>query len=451
MTRTPSQPSLWLASTALVTLVSLYISKWVWFRLYFEIHTLGDISAALGCIILAAMGGISVIHRILGRAFTWRMVNVAIALTFVYLSSKFFIDLNGLPPPTTTHKMGIAFVGGVTALLAWGLTPAVWQRLYASLVAGSLIFMLIPILMTHAASPMLRWPSPSHLLPASQGPELPRQNTIVLLLDEFSADAAEPVVTPLQELGLHVKASSIDPAGKNTLNVIPAIWSQQSFDQAVPCGPTQICSVTHVMDFAKVHTSSPNIDIVGFYHQYCAIQGLRHCALSAMPARPIVKDLICTLPVLNGLFDCKALEARDRQHWLDEREKMQKTLLEAPFWRKGGLLYGHLLTPHPLDGIPKDPLAKEYQDNIAYAAQLVKRVAQKATQSFGDDFRIIVFSDHPLRIDFWCQERNYASLGCTPHPEHVSKQVPLIVATPRPGQQLSHKIQTNQHIFDLLF
>ena len=124
--------------------------------------------------------------------------------------------------------------------------------------------------------------------------------------------------------------------------------------------------------------------------------------------------------------------------------------MEAPFWQRGGVLYGHLLQPHPLMGATDASLADEYADNIANSAALVGTVAQKAQATFGKDFRLVIFSDHPLRPQIWCASSGfYREDRCKPEASQLSTQVPLIVAAPE--SVTVPAITSNEQVFDLLY
>lgn len=277
------------------------------------------------------------------------------------------------------------------------------------------------------------------------------QNTIVLLLDEFSANAAEPVVDQLKGAGLRVTSVSINPAGKNTINVIPAIWTRSNFDQSTACGPTQLCSAVDVLDFSKVHASSDNIDIVGFYHRYCSIQGLRSCAFAPLPKNSAITELVCSFPGASHFKFMGCLNVSARTSFISLRQNILSNTLKAPFWQKGGVLFVHFLAPHPLMGTPLSSLDKEYHDNIFYSSEAVKLLTERAKSAFKDNFKIIVFSDHPLRKEFWCTDKKYQEFGCNPTQLEAENQVPLIIATSS-GKQSSYKnITNNRTIFDLLY
>jgi hypothetical protein len=382
-----------------------------------------------------------------------QLINVCIGLLLTYFGFKFFVLLGWLPESINAFHETLALSLSVVAgLLTLTISFDVWKRLHLAIIVGGLIFIFFPVLLVSTHAPTIYWPSPSHQAPTLKAPQLPQQNTIVLLLDEFSASHAGPVVDQLKDAGLQVTSTSMIPAGKHTVNVIPAIWSRSNFDQSAPCGPTQLCSGSNVLDFSKVKASSDNIDIVGFFHRYCSIQGLRSCFFEPFPTASAGTDLLCRFPGVRKLdfLECDT-SAPDRSAFIALRAHLEKSMLEAPFWEKGGVLYAHMLQPHPLMGIPLKSLQEEYTDNIAHAAAFGKIVAQKAKLVFGDDFNIIVFSDHPLRVDMWCNDKNYIKMGCQVSHTQSSTKVPLIVATPAVNKKPFHNLSSNQNIFDLLY
>ena len=448
-----SQQPLLTALLALSTLLLVKQTSWIWSSLYFQHHTLSEVVIALGLMLVWVMAGVALLRLTLGQAISYKVTNVGIGLVFSLVVFRYLQQIELIPAhPTTLHKtLGLA-AGLAAGLLTLKIRQDIWKRLHLAVIVGGLIYTLLPVLLAHTLAPTVYWPSPSDQPPTQQAPKLPTQNTIVLLLDELSASAAGPVVDQLKDAGLHVSATSIDPAGKNTINVIPAIWTRSNFDQSAACGPTQLCSAGNVLDFAKVRASSDNIDIIGFYHRYCSIQGLRSCAFAPFPTKTAGTDLACRFPGINR-FDylgCNEKTAM-RASFISLRDNMQNALLEAPFWQKGGVLFAHLLVPHPLMGVPLKTLSDEYTDNIANGAQLVNLVAKKAKFIFGNDFKIIVFSDHPLRTETWCAEKRYTELGCNTDAAQISTQVPLIITTPSIENQNQKHIKNNQDIFNLLF
>lgn len=448
----PGQP-LYAATLALLTLLLLRQTNWIWSSLYFQHHTASEITLAFGLLVVFVIVCVALLRRVLGQATTIKLINVGIALLLTFVGFTYLKQLELIPMQSNALQKALAVTSAITASLATlKISIDTWKRLYLAGIVGGIIFIFFPMVLANTNASTVYWPSPSYQPPTVAAPNIPSQNTIVLLLDELSASAAGPVVTQLQEAGLHVAASNIDPAGKNTINVIPAIWMRTSFDQSVACGATQICSTNKVLDFSKVKASSKNIDIVGFYHRYCSIQGLRSCSFSPLPKKSAGTDLACSFPGLNGLefLGCEASDS-DRKSYLALRDNMKKPLMEAPFWQKGGILFAHLLVPHPLMGIHLKTLSVEYAENITYGASLIGLVAQRAKSVFGDNFRIIVFSDHPLRPDIWCADKTYMTLKCKPDSSQMSNQVPLIIATFNVNNKAPLKIKNNIAVFDLLY
>jgi hypothetical protein len=59
-------------------------------------------------------------------------------------------------------------------------------------------------------------------------------------------------------------------------------------------------------------------------------------------------------------------------------------------------------------------------------------LSNKLKNRFGDDFLLIVTSDHPLRVTHHCMHPMYKSENCTKGLPPNRNKVPLIIATPRP-------------------
>lgn len=444
---------LYTATLALLTLLLLRQTDWIWSSLYFQYHTASEITLAFGLLVVFVIVCVALLRRVLGQVTTIKLINVGIALLLTFIGFNYLKQLELIPMQSNTLQKTLAVASAITAsLLTLKISIETWKRLYLAGIVGGMIFIFFPVVLANTNATTVYWPSPSYQPPTVAAPNMPSQNTIVLLLDEFSASAAGPVAKQLQEAGLHVTVSNIDPVGKNTINVIPAIFMRKRFNQSVACGPTQICSTNKVLDFSKVKASSENIDIVGFYHRYCSIQGLRSCSFAPISIKSAGTELACSFPGANGLefLGCEASES-DRKLFLALRDNMQKPLMEAPFWQKGGILFAHLLVPHPLMGIPLKTLSVEYADNIAYGASVVGLVAQRAKSVFGDNFRIIVFSDHPLRPEFWCADKTYMALKCKPDSSQVSNKVPLIIGTFNVNYEAPLKIENNMAVFDLLY
>jgi len=443
---------LYAPTLVLLTLLLVKQTSWIWNNLYFQQHSASELNVALGLLAVLVVVGVALLRRLFGQAAAIKLINIGIAMLLTLIGFRYLQQFELLPfPMSTLHKSLAVLFALLAGFMARRIRLDMWKRIYPAAIVAGLIFIFSPWVLARTGATTVYWPSPSHQPPTVDAPQIPAQNTIVLLLDELSASAAGPVVEQLKEAGLQVTVSDINPAGKNTSSVIPAIWLRTSFDQAAVCGPTQICSVTKVLDFSKIQATSNSIDVVGFFHPYCSIQGLRSCFFQPLPTKSAGTELACSFPVFNKLafLGCVDESSVAKNSMLALRDNMQQALMAAPFWEKGGILYAHLLVPHPM-GIPLKTLSEEYADNIENGASAVRLVAEKAKLVFGDNFKIVVFSDHPLRPEIWCKDKTYASFECKPDPSQISTQVPLIVATPRAGSA-SLVIENNQTVFDVLF
>lgn len=439
---------------AISTLLLAHQSGWIWQSLYFQFYPVAELVIALALMLFGFNVFLVILRFTLGKAISYKATNASIGLLFSFIMFNYLTKIGLISAEPTTFLKTLALASGLVAsLLTLKINYNIWKRLHLAVTIGGGIFTLTPLLLANVLAPTVYWPSPSDQPATQKAPKLPVQNTIVLLMDEFSANAAEPVANQLKSAGLHVASISIEPAGQNTINVIPAIWTRSNFDQSAPCGPTQLCSAGNVLDFSKVHASSDNIDIVGFYHRYCSIQGLRSCTFAPLPKNNAFTDLACSFPGVGHLkfMGCSSAYTYKRKSFISLRKNIFNNTFKAPFWKSGGVLFVHLLTPHPLMGIPLRSLNDEYNENILNSAETARLFAEKAKSVFGNNFRIIVFSDHPLRKEFWCAEKKYQEFGCKMDSSKISSQVPLIVATPSNEQSSYKNIKNNRYIFDILY
>lgn len=440
-----------LSTIALLSLLLLRQSNWIWSSLYFQNHSATDIAFALvlffGCIVLV----ISVAHHILKFVDICILINVCISMLLINILFIYLKQLGYLPNPTgMIHKVFAIAFAVISGYLVLKIQRAMFLGIYKVLINIGLIFTITPIILANTAG-VIYWPSPSYQSPTEVSPPISNENTIILLLDELSASSALPISDQLSKSGLSVIMTEINPVGENTINVIPAIWMRKNFDESSPCGPTQLCSGTNVLDFSKVEASFDNIDIVGFFHRYCSIRGLRSCYFSPLASNSAVIETVCSFPGLDrlawlGCYDAASIVGSA----LITRRNTERALMEAPFWQKGGILYAHLLGPHPILSIPNKSLSDEYDDNLMNAATLTRLIADKAKLLFGTNFRIVVFSDHPLRNDLWCTNPVYKRLGCKIRQSQISTKVPLIIASAY-FLDSPLNIDNNGAVFDLLY
>lgn len=443
----------WLAALALFAILGASQAEWIWISLYFQTQTAQQIVFAFAVYAFAIVFAAAMLRLACGERVARMLLHGAIAVLlclalFNGLREAGYIQ-HAASPLLKAGAVAAALLSAWTAM--WKIPPGLWSRLYPAVIVACPIFTLAPWVIAQQNAPALWWPVPGKQAAGTQPAALPKQNTIVLLLDELSANAAAPIVDSLRTQGLAVNSADLKPAGDDTINVIPAIWTHRDFSRSAPCGPTQLCSNGNVLDFSRVHASSPDIDVVAFYHQYCAMQGLRSCRFFAFPTKPALQDLTCELlkKPHAGFLGC-APSVDERKFFATQRAGLQQALMEAPFWQRGGVLYGHLLQPHPLMGATDNSLSDEYRANIADSVALVASLAQKAQASFGKDFKIVIFSDHPLRPQVWCTNAGfYRADRCKPEPGQLSSEVPLIIAAP--VEVKTPALQSNEQVFDLLY
>lgn len=365
--------------------------------------------------------------------------------------------------PKLTHFVeALAASAAVWALLGfcdhrWGESLARWaaSRGPVALTVAAIAFVAVPPVAVTLRSDQLTWPDIGNRSGASVAAQA-RQNDdggplLVLLLDELSFKASGPVVRALEAQGLVVSSRAVTAVGDATAKVIPAMWLRRPFSEARPCGPTAICSGLDLLEFSNVKASWPDIDVVGFYHPYCAMQGLRWCRREAPPS--VFSDtrrVGCALGRrLHIPLAASCLRAQNTP-WLDLVRRVESSYWEAPFWRDGGVLFAHLPVPHPPAAGPEASLAEHYAAGVDHAAAIVARSArQLAARAGGSGPRIVITSDHPLRVREWCSNGTYSAARCSGAELLRDSSVPLIVAVVGRPVDLS-AYRSNDQLFDLV-
>jgi hypothetical protein len=320
------------------------------------------------------------------------------------------------------------------------------------LVVGGVLFWFSQPLWVWSVAPHLQWPPP----PAG---ELRKGGiTVFLLLDEMNAQLAPAFVDLLRDEGLQVAERKMRPVGPNTINVIPEMFSGRHFAHPKPCWTTAICSDGNVLDFSRIMASRDDIDVVGFYHPYCAIKGLRNCWGLQTPLLETLRSgelqrwqcAIIERLRLDRAWREEACDLERLRSWQQRTSEMLAAVWRMPVWTQGGLLYAHLPLPHPPGRTPNGSLESHYRENTLRALELVREMAQRARAS-GREFHLAIFSDHPIRQKIWCSNFAYATTGCKVKPALEDDAVPLIVAGSRQSElpDLS-AYEDNGRIFNLL-
>lgn len=344
--------------------------------------------------------------------------------------------------------VAVVAVGVLLAWLAW--KESRWKRVRPALLAATVLFVASQVVLSKSTSQHLTWPDPAvTTAPASTPGDAP-EGVVVVLLDELNAHDGPRLAEVLARAGLEVASRAIAPVADGTAKVIPQIWTGRAFPSPKPCSFTAICSEGEVLDFAKVSASRPDIDVVGFYHPYCAMQGLRSCVRVGIPL-PFDEAgrWECAARRRLGLSEQEQCVALQHEPWLQLQDDVVRALWQAPFWRRGGLLYAHLPLPHPPGKRPGGTLRQHYEDNLVIAAGLLREMADRVQAAGFRRARLVVFSDHPLRQALWCAKHAYQLQGCRSEPGLADERVPLIVASLRTPSPDLGGVGSNGQVFRL--
>ena len=349
---------------------------------------------------------------------------------------------------------GAMLVAGAGMLLAMALLLRAdadrWARARLALLVAGLLFVGSQPVLGALRAKDLAWPP--GFQPHDAVADAGRVATIVLLLDELNARNAGPIAEVLRQQGLQVDTRAVPSVGDGTARVLPAMFTGQLFPEARPCGLTVICSDTLALDFSRIRATRPDIDVVGFYHPYCAIQGLRSCErpaidLAIFDSRRWQCGLWRRFGWPRGV-DAALCRASAVGAWGLMSERVLAGLRRAPTLTRGGLLFAHLPLPHPPGHSDDGALAQHYDANLLRAASALSQTLRSAAGN-GLALRVLIFSDHPLRQPAWCRGYpGFFSGVCVPVDRLLDDKVPLIVAgatTPDLGAHSS-----NLNVFALM-
>lgn len=402
-------------------------------------------SAAIGCGLAASLLAAS------GRG---HRLETPVRLLLVLATFVALVGSIGRLPTTGWAAGGsdrLVAVGGVlTALallvVAWRAGPLRWRALRRALIGGSVLFIASPWAIGTLAPTVRDWPG----LAPSAAPE--RAATLVLLLDELNASVAAPLVAELERAGLATRIASVQSVGDKTGDVVPSLFAGAVFRDARACTFTATCDGRRVIDFARIQVTRPDVDVVGFFQPYCAMQGLRSCVRTTVPLAFLDPGRVrCGLWRRTG-WDFGVDQARCSEvyvrPWGNMTDATVAATLAAPTLRQGGLLFAHLPLPHPPGQDGTGTLQDHYRANVLRAAELLRRMLE-TTQSAGLTVRVLIFSDHPLRQAQWCRSfAPYTLAGCRPVPGLEDTQVPVIVAGRAPPEL--GELNSNLGVFELV-
>lgn len=342
--------------------------------------------------------------------------------------------------PWATRRWPSASVASFGGRLPWAIAVA------------ALLFVLLPPALALWGAPTVHWPQRQTIstMPDPASTFGGRRAVLVLLFDELNDAAVGEIQVALAEQGLRVAHRSLVPIGDGTAKVVPAMWLGHAFDDPKPCSGTAICSGRDILDFAQVRVSRPDVDIVGFYHPYCAMQGVRWCRReSPLGWSDSSGRWVCAVRRRLGLAMPERCHREQHLSWATLVQRTVHAYWEAPFWQQGGMLFAHLPFPHPPASDARQSFVEQYAEGVSKAARLSADSVARLRAAGIRDIAVIVTSDHPLRVDGWCGNGTYSKLRCQGSERLKDTKVPLLLAADGGLPDLA-AFDGNQQVFDVL-
>lgn len=433
------------ASGALAAVLAALVGDWVASELFLTRAPAAHVVAVLALHALALAGLGLMVRRVVGTDAMTRLLRTAALFGAIGLLA---ISLRSAMHPVIalgiTARIALVAVVAVGAyVLVRRLDEALNERLVVAVTLASIAFLIAPVAVKKVA------PAPREWIAAA--PTGAPRATLFLLLDEFAHSASAPLADDLRRAGLYVTHDALVPAGKDTQNVVPAMFTGHDFSNVRVCGISAMCSNLAVLDFSAIRVARSDVHVVGQHFPYCDIPHLKSCFQVARPfslasiARGFSEHFLKRLGLRPPAFLAPIVEPADQQRRLLEAHTA--FIDRSAFWRGGGVLYAHLFMPHPpgLDGMKT--LDGDYAANLQVARALVASYVARLRSGFGSRFSIVITSDHPLRT-YWCEDEWYGAERCAIRPEFRDDKVPLIVASDEPLQPVA--IRSNQDVFSVL-
>lgn len=436
------------AALALAAVCCALLGDWVVSELFITRATFWLVAAVLALTALTVTAGIALVCWLTGARTTVLLLRIGAIFGCIALLA---ISLRAAVHPMVALSFAarLVLVGAIAVaavLLVRWMGEALSNRLMTAIMLGSIAFLLVPVVTKQFA------PAPQDWIAAKpDGSTAARRATLFLLLDEFSSKAAAPLADDLRRAGLQVAYDALVPAGKDTQNVLPAMFSGHDFSNVRVCGISTLCSDTKLLDFSALRVRRNDVHVIGQHFPYCDIQGLKSCFQLPLPTslgsitRSFAEHFLKRVGLSAPAFLPPIAQPVDNQRALLDAQT--HFIANSMFWQEGGILYAHLFMPHPpgLDGMTT--LDADYANNIEVTRTLLAAYQARLESSFGKQYSIIIVSDHPLR-DYWCNAEWYGTDRCATRPAFKDDKVPLIVAAPDtpapPG------IRNNRDVFQVL-
>jgi hypothetical protein len=430
MSRPDSAPlgSQVLLEAALVgLLVALSRLDWLTSTLYHDTNNPWDAWAAMGLLFLTVAISASLPALVVGERRWGYVLRGLIFVAALYVLQAAIRHLPFIPTTLNNwHKLGaISVCLVVAAMMAIKFDDALWGRTRAALVTASVIYAVSPWM-------LVQWSAPH--VQVSLNTQSNSFPTAILLLDEMNAEAALPVLSALRRVGANVQAATIPSVGVNTITVVPEMLGAAHVPTAKVCTANAICDATGQFDFRKLNFApEQGFHIVGFFHPYCAAHGWVSCQRFALTSPGAFRSLACTflrlVPVASSKLTCDWMS---QSSWLPFRERILDAVMQSSFWHQGGVLFAHLPIPHPVGQHDYASLQADYDDNITVAAGYMADIWVVGRKTHGENFRLVITSDHPLRPNLWCSHVKYRRTGCAVQANSLPGKVPFIVASSHP-------------------
>ncbi len=265
--------------------------------------------------------------------------------------------------------------------------------------------------------------------------------TVFVVLDEWSPEMMGPVEQVLESDEMILYSGVTEKAGTDTIYAIPSMLTKEAHKDVIPCGPYALCGRTFFSP-KNLRASNPVVDVVGFYHPYCEISGLRTCKRvtsrsaaesTELSLKSILGVALTQIPIVGKYFSALTEDIWNELKYDLIVDDILRSALVMPIWDRGGVLYVHQLLPHP-KMIKGRSLATEYRENLNRAAEFIGALDIKLREKFDDDYLLIITSDHPLRtLSKWCVGV-YASDDCALENPPEGGQVPILVKASRSTQ-----------------
>jgi hypothetical protein len=412
------------ATAALSVLAHDWIYSSLFFYLYEQWQIYGMVAAPFGFIALVTWAG----AKISSEQPALRLVDT-VSLLFLIAFAFMSLRQQGYLFGGLSVYSKLAWVVG-SLWLAWWLPRRLSEdlrvRLRWAIVTFGVLFLVGPAAVSRLGL-QVNLKLGSYFSDASPASNT---NTLILILDELSASGAQPILQKLREHGHEAMAKELVSSGEHTISAIPALLIGTAFNKARTCAPSALCSSGGMFDFSRQVVARPKVNIVGFFHPYCEMKGLAFCAQHAVNGFPnILLGYACSMvAVFSGGHRFEVCEAPLLPIAQAEllRAEIRSQAQAAPFWKDGGTLYVHTMLPHPPGSVAGQALDADYAENLKKSADLAADLALQLETTFGQNFLLVITSDHPLRPTIWCGPHRYVERGCAESVRFQPLKVPLI-------------------------